>query len=272
MLPDPVGPPRPFPRSEGRSVFGTIAPIYATARPDYPDRVFEVLRTRCGLGPSSRVVDVGAGSGQATRRLLEAGADVVAVEPSPALADELRAELGAASRSQVVVMTVEEVELSPSSFDLATAATSYHWLDPDLALPKIGRILRPGGWVALWWNLFGDPEEPDRFHDATEPILRDLAPSPSEGVDGVPFGLDVAARTAELTRHGFAEIRQEALRWVLILDPSQTRLLYATFSNIARLPATQREPLLDEIERVAAVEFGGRVERRMVTPLYTAHT
>ena len=52
----------------------------------------------------------------------------------------------------------EEVELAPRSFHLVAAATSFHWLDPDQALPKIAMILRPGGWVALWWNVFGDPK------------------------------------------------------------------------------------------------------------------
>ena len=74
MVTDRPGPGQPFARDEGRSVFGTVASIYAPGRPDYPERVFEILRDRCGLGPSRRVVDIGAGTGQATQRLLEAGA------------------------------------------------------------------------------------------------------------------------------------------------------------------------------------------------------
>ena len=166
----------------------------------------------------------------------------------------------------------EDAALPAASFDLVTAATSYHWLDPDLALPKIVRILRPRGWLALWWNVFGDPDEPDPFHDATEPILRDLAPSPFEGTTGISFGLDVAARIAELARHGFEDIEHEAIRWTLTLDAAATRRLYSTFSNIARLPDARRERILDAVERVADVEFVGHVERRMVTPVYTARS
>ncbi len=112
---------------------------------------------------------------------------------------------------------------------------------------------------------------PDPFHDATEPLLRDLEPSPGTGAGGSDFALDVAARTAELETHGFQDVEHEALRWTLRLDAAQTRRLYATYSNIARLPDAQRETILDELERIAEAEFGGRVERQMITSIYTAH-
>ena len=209
-------------------MFGPVATSYEDARPDYPDRVFEVLRERCGLGPSTRVVDIGAGSGKATRRLLEAGAHVRRrsnrVRP---LAEELRARFSTVPRLDIVGAPFEDAHLSPSSFDLVVAATAFHWLDPGPTLPKIVSILRPGGWLALWWNVFGDPDLPDPFHDATEQILNDLEPSPSEGRDGLPFALDVSARTSELEGSGFQNVEYEALRWTLTLDSSQTRRLYA---------------------------------------------
>ena len=166
----------------------------------------------------------------------------------------------------------EDAHLSPSSFDLVVAATAFHWLDPGPTLPKIVSILRPGGWLALWWNVFGDPGLPDPFHDATEQILNDLEPSPSEGPTHCLSPLTSSADGSELEGSGFQSIAYEALRWTLTLGSSQTRRLYGTYSNIARLPTARREAILDGIERVAAVEFGGRVERQMVTPIYTART
>jgi SAM-dependent methyltransferase len=252
-------------------VFGSTAAIYAEARPEYPQRVYDILRDRCHLGTNSRVVEIGAGPGLATKRLLEACASVVAVEPSEALAAQLSARMGIAAGLEVVVSAFEDAELVPSSFDLVVAATSFHWLDPEQALPKIAAILQPGGWLAIWWNSFGDPDVPDPFHDATEPLLRDLEPSPGTGAGGSDFALDVAARTAELETHGFRDVEHEAMRWTLRLDAAQTRRLYATYSNIARLPDAQREAILDELERIAEAEFGGRVERQMITSIYTAH-
>ncbi len=270
-MPSDTGAPGPtFGRDEGRHVFGTVAAAYLAARPDYPDRVFEVLRDRCGLGPSSRVLEIGAGSGQATRRLAASAAFVVAVEPSEAVVQQLRARLGTAPRVEIAVAAFEDVELAPSSFDLVAVATAFHWLDPERSLPKIAAVLRPGGWIALWWNTFGDPDLPDPFHDATEPLLRNNAQGPWAGPGRLEYGLDVDARVRELADRGFRDVEHEAVHWTLELDAVRTRQLYSTFSNIARLPVAEREPMLDEIERIAREAFGGRVEWQMVTPIYTA--
>jgi SAM-dependent methyltransferase len=260
----------PFPRAEGRDLFGRVAETYAAARPGYPQRVYDILRERCDLGPASRVIEIGAGSGQATKRLVEAGAHVVAVEPSAALAELLSGAIRFPERLQVVVAAFEDVTLPAASFDIAAVATAFHWLDGDRALLQIASILRPGGWLALWWNVFGDPAGADPFHDATEPLLRDLVPSPSAGTRGVPFALDVPARTSDLARSGLQDIESEVIAWTLVLDAGETRRLYATYSNIARVPGSERERILDEVERIAADVFGGRVERRMLTPVYTA--
>jgi SAM-dependent methyltransferase len=259
-----------FDRVEGREAFGSAAAIYADARPGYPDRVYAVLRDRCGLGPASRVLEIGAGPGLATTRLADTAAVVVAIEPNAALADVLRARTATRPGVEIVIAPFEEVDVPRSAFDLVAVATAFHWLDPDIALPKIASTLRPGGWLALWWNVFGDPEVPDPFHEATEPVLRDLERGPGFG-RADDYALDVAARTTELSASGFDDVEHEEVRWTLHLDAAQTRRLYATYSNIARLPADQREAILDAIERIAREEFGGRVERRMVTPIYTAH-
>ena len=94
---------------------------------------------------SSRVLEIGAGTGLATKRLAGSAARVVAVEPSQALVEQLRANMGTVGVLEVVVAPFEDVVLSPGSFDLVVAATAFHWLDPEVALPKIGSVLRPGG-------------------------------------------------------------------------------------------------------------------------------
>jgi SAM-dependent methyltransferase len=259
-------------RIEGRSIFGTVASVYAAARPEHPDRVYEVLRSRCGLGPSAHVLEIGAGSGQATRRLIESGASVVALEPSQALARELAARIvDGRERLEIVVEAFEDAPLPGGSFDLAVAASAFHWVDQSIGLAKSADVLRPGGWLALWWSIFGDPEAPDPFRDATDPLLRDLAQGPSAGERGVPFALDAEARITDIEEVGqFADIEHETVRWVLELDPPAVRRLYSTFSPIARLPERRRTEILDSLARIAADQFAGRVKRRMVTPIYTA--
>ena len=258
----------PFDAREGRNVFDAVAGTYDAGRPAYPQRVFDILGTRCGLEATTRVLEIGAGSGQATRRLLEAGAAVVAVEPSEALAAEMRRQL-ASSRLEVVVSPFEDANLPKSSFDLAVSATAFHWVDVHRGLDIVHRTLRHGGWIALWWNVFGDPELPDPFHDATQSLLSGLAQSSAES-GTIPFALDVTARRGELEQHGFLDVVVEVIAWDLLLTAEQTKRLYATYSNLLRLPPDEREPILSGIERIARDAFDNRVVRRMLTPVYTA--
>ena len=245
-----------------------MARTYDAGRPAYPPQVFGILVTRCDLGVTTRVLEIGAGSGQATRRLLEAGAAVVAVEPGEALAAEMRRQL-VSPRLDVVVCSLEDAKLPESSFDLAVSATAFHWLDVHRGLDIVHRTLRNDGWIALWWNVFGDPEMPDPFHDATQSLLSGLTPSPAVGGE-IPFALDVTARRRELEQHGFLDVVVEVIAWDLILTAKQTGRLYATYSNLLRLPPDERERILNGIEQIARDDFDNRVVRKMLTPVYTA--
>lgn len=262
-------PPDAIPRRDGRRLFGVDAARYDVARPDYPDALYELLAERCGLGPGARTLEVGAGSGLATRRLVERGANpIVAVEPDPTLAERLRATTPR-DRVDVRVVAFEEAILPDATFDLAVSATAFHWVEPSLGLAKVYRALRPGGAWAMWWNVFGDPAVPDPFHEATQHLLAALPTSPSHGAAArAPHALDRTARLAELAAAGFTALGDTTLRWTLTLDPAGVRALYGTFASINQQPAAVRERLLDALASVAADEFRGHVERRMLTPCY----
>jgi SAM-dependent methyltransferase len=252
----------------GRHAFGHDPGGYDAARPAYPEWVFDVLRDRCGLAPHAAVFEIGAGTGTATRRLLEQGADpLIAIEPDERMARFLRnSRLGKACA--VVVAPFEEAVLQESSFNLGVSATSFHWLNEEQALKKVARLLLPGGWWAMVWNVFGDADRADPFHEATKSVLEGPL-SPSAGNGEVPFALDAGARIGALERAGeFDCIEQRCSAWTLTLDEEQTVAIYATFSNVNLLP--NREAVLDELRRIAVEEFGGRVQRNMVTSLYVA--
>jgi SAM-dependent methyltransferase len=261
-------------RTEGQRAFGNNPAGYAQARPDYPPQVYDILRDRCGLRPGVRTFEIGPGTGVATRHLLQRGATpLVAVEPDERLAGFLTSTLGqSASGLEVKITTFEEAELPSGWFDLGTAATTLHWLDEEATLRKVARLLQSGGWWAAWWNVFGDPSQRDEFHEATNSLLAPLDRSPSASSDGrPPFALDVDRRIAQLRAVGaFANITSDLIRWTASLDTVQVTRLYATFPSISRLHPAEQQRLLEELGRIADDAFGGRVERPMVTPLYTA--
>jgi SAM-dependent methyltransferase len=256
-------------RAEARRLYGMDPEGYEAGRPEYPERIYEVLVERCGVKPGTAVVEIGAGTGRVTRRLVALGARVVAVEPDSVLAAGL-AQATADGTVQVVGTSFEQARLAEGAFDVAVAATSFHWVDQDLGMPKLGRVLRPGGWAALWWTVFGDPDRADPFRDATKDLLAETR-GPPGGPDRPQFELDVAERTSDLgSRAGLVGAGAELIRWTARLDPPQVRRLYGSMIAILRRPEAERRRLLDGLVAIATDEFGGVVERPFVTAIYTA--
>lgn len=257
-------------RTEGRRVFGLDPAAYDAARPGHPAHVYEVLVERCGLEAGTSVLEVGPGTGQATRRLVLLGADpLVALEPNAALAAYLDDSLGA--RVDLWVTVLEDAELPSARFGLAVAASSFHWVEEELGLAKLFDAVRPGGWVALWWTLFGEGDKPDAFITATSPLLDNLQASPTHGAEGRPaHALDAEARLGALLAAGFEDGSHEIVRWEASWDTQGIRALYGTFSPIARLDETRRTEILDGVAGIAERDFGGHVDRILVTSLYTA--
>ncbi|MBV9157417.1 MAG: class I SAM-dependent methyltransferase [Acidobacteriaceae bacterium] len=255
-------------REFGRQAFWVDPAGYHAARPAYPEWVLDVLCERCSLARNTATFEIGAGTGKATRRLLELGAcPLVAVEPDDRLASFLRETVHSEALT-VIISTFEKAVLREASFDFGLSATAFHWLNEDLALAKVAKLLRPGGWWAMVWNTFRDPHRPDAFHESTKMLL-DSPPGPMAAAGEMPFAIDAEARLAALERtHAFDTVEHRTSPWSLVLDPDQTVALYATYSNINIRP--DREAVLTELGRIARDEFRGRVTRNMVTSLYIA--
>ena len=206
--------------------FEAHAQSYAGARPPYPPALWRSVRDLGVLQPGKHALDLGAGTGQATGPLLAAGLRVTAVEPGPQLAAQLRASHPAAT---VLVARAEDVDLPTSCFDVAVAATSIHWMDLDVVLPKIHRSLVPGGRFLVWRNVFGDPSAPPTpFRERVREIVRARDAPPRSGVDPE----DVTAASTALTETGlFTASDVLTFRWSLELDDDHVRRLFTTFSD-----------------------------------------
>ncbi|GIF45938.1 trans-aconitate methyltransferase [Asanoa ferruginea] len=250
-------------RGQRRMSFNAAAETYRRGRPPYPEAVFDLLVSRCGLRPGTRVLEIGAGTGLATGPLLARGADVVAVEPGANLAEILAATHPAA---EVVISDFETAELT-GSFDLAVAATSLHWVDPVAAIAKLGDLVRPGGWLAAWWTDFGDVNRPTTFRDRLDDVYHDLLPGGPGYRDSRPYMLDTERWRGVLTAGGwFGDVSVDVIEWEQTLTPEAARELWSTFPNIAELSPADHEQFLS---RLAGL-IDGEVADPRLTAVYTA--
>jgi SAM-dependent methyltransferase len=131
--------------------FGADAGRYDRARPTYPaDLVDRII----AASPGRDVLDVGCGTGISARLFQAAGCRVLGVDPDPRMA-----ELAREGGTEAEVAKFEEWDPAGRTFDAVIAAQAWHWVDPVAGAAKAAAVLRPGGRLAVFWNVFGPPED-----------------------------------------------------------------------------------------------------------------
>ena len=252
---------------EQRLVFGEDAERYDRARPSYPDALIDQLVAWVGAG--ARVVDVGCGTGKATRLLADRGMRGVGVEAHPAMAAVARRNLAGWPEWRVDEGGFEQWEPRPGDTpaDLVACAQAWHWIDPAVRLHKAHALLRPGGWLALWWNA-DEPDDDSPVRRAINEVYARLEPGmgvlptcgnlPRPGPDDpIPDGL------------GFGPSVDRVFPWTQTYTTDEWLDLLQTHSNHRLLPPERLAPLL---EAVAAVidAHGGTYAARYRCTLWAA--
>jgi SAM-dependent methyltransferase len=152
---------------ERSRLFDRQAEAYDRFRPTYPDAVIDEL-----LGPVPAgldVLDVGCGTGIATRQIAQRGAKVLGVELAPRMAEVARGH-----GVDVEIAAFEGWDAAGRTFDRVTSAQAWHWLDLPVATAKAATVLRPGGRLCLIWNAGC---QPDDLADALEEVYASVVPS-----------------------------------------------------------------------------------------------
>lgn len=137
-------------RKERSLSFGSQAAAYERGRPSYPPEAVNWLLAPEAGSPVRDVLDLGAGTGKLTSRLVERDLNVVAVDPITELLDVLRTTL---PDTPALLGTAEQIPLPDESVDAVLVAQAWHWFDPQRAVAEVARVLRPGGRLGLLWNV-----------------------------------------------------------------------------------------------------------------------
>jgi ubiquinone/menaquinone biosynthesis C-methylase UbiE len=160
----------PIPFTDATTRFSTKAEVYARARPRYPRTVVTFLEEQGVLRPDSMIADIGVGTGLSAEPFLEAGYQVIGVEPNERMRLEGDAYLKKYSRYRSVIGTAEATTLADASVEVAIAAQAFHWFDIESTRAEMQRILKPGGWFVAMWNHRNHQSSP--VQEQYETILR----------------------------------------------------------------------------------------------------
>jgi SAM-dependent methyltransferase len=256
------------------SVFNEVADLYDRIRPGYPPELFADLVTSTGLGTTSAVVEVGCGTGQATRSLATLADSVTAVEPGAQMAAVARRNLAAARNVAIETSAFEEWDDAGRRFDALVAASSWHWVDPAVGWRRARDVLRPGGWIALLGNVVvrraGEPEvyaETADLHERYAPGDPDWGHPPLEDeARSAHQGWGTIADPGDLFGPPVVSW-YPAVQW---LDGSGFADLLRSASIYRKLDVATREPLLDAIAERIRTRMGNRAPRRYLSVLSVA--
>ncbi|HEV3158216.1 MAG TPA: class I SAM-dependent methyltransferase [Candidatus Baltobacteraceae bacterium] len=149
-----------------RLAFDSVATSYDSSRPAMSDKVVSDLMTHANLRSGSRVLEVGAGTGQLTIALLDRGLQVTALEPGDALRERLIEKTKGHNNVVVRPDLFEEYSNENNAFDAIVSANAWHWVDPSVGYSRAANLLRPRGALGVIWNfpLLSDQMLRDRLN------------------------------------------------------------------------------------------------------------
>ncbi len=237
-------------RRQWAESFGSDAERYDRARPRYPDALIE--RIVAG-SPGRDVLDVGCGTGIASRQFLAADCTVLGVDVDARMAD-----LARASGLEVEVAAFEDWDPGGRIFDVVAAAQTWHWIDPVAGAANAARALRPDGRLAVFWNI-GQP--PPGVAEAFGAVYRRVMPDLKYLHGGGRSPLDAYSTGFTLAADGireagaFGEPEQWRFDWERSYRPEEWLDQVVTHGDHSQFPAAKLEEILAGI--ATAIDAAG---------------
>jgi len=236
--------------------YAAAADAYERGRPSYPLEAVAWLARTMRLHSGTTLLELGAGTGKLTAQLVPLRTRLVAIEP----VDAMRTRLATAVPTAVPLGgTAEALPLGDATVDAAVAAQAFHWFDHDAALVELARVLRPGGRLALAWNV--RDRSVDWSRRLTEIVDRVAGDAPRHGT--APW------RAAFERTDRFDSVDDASFPNPVTVTPEQLLDRVASISFVAAAGPRERDAVLDDVRGLLAThpDLAGR--ERILFPYRT---
>lgn len=248
-----------------RLVFGEVAELYERARPSYPAALIDDL---VGWAqPGARALEIGAGTGKATRLLAARGVSVLGIEPSAEMAAYARAATEPLGNVELIESDFERWQPGGVTFPLAYAAQAWHWVDQESGYAHARAALMPGGHLVAFWNrpAWGDTELRRALSDVYRTTVPELAPDgPMHPDNESVSGADASWARAVAATDGLTDPSRRVYEWSVDYAAAEYVGLLGTLSDVRLLDKARRQALLQAV--------GETIERhgdRLTMPMAT---
>ncbi|WP_311245014.1 class I SAM-dependent methyltransferase [Microbacterium sp. WCS2018Hpa-23] len=228
--------------------FERIGADYDRYRPGFPQASADLIVPT----PVRAALDLGAGTGKFTELLEGRAEHVIAVEPSSAMLDVLRAKLPTAEAMQG---SAEQIPVGDGGVDVVTVAQAFHWFDREAACAEIARVLVAGGALGLVWNHSDPASTWDRAaHRIAHPAVAEEDGTTSSAADELP---------------GFVHVRQEQIRWTERIRREDYLKRWSTVSSFLVADDDERARMLAAIEAILDADSDTRGREEFDLPIVT---
>ena len=192
------------------------------ARPDYPDTLIEDVLGFSQFPANGKILEIGCGTGIATKMFSEKGCRIVGLEPAPEMAALARKRIKRFARVNIIEKKFEEWNPGDERFDLVVSAQAFHWVRPEIGYRKAALLLKPSGKLALFWNL-RRPFEADLENEIGRIYQNYFTGQPWFSTASQSLKASILQRTASIEASGFfGQVSLKQYRW----EKKYTRLEY----------------------------------------------
>ena len=256
------------PENPLRHTFNEVALLYNEIRPRYPDELFSTLIEVTHLKKNSTLLEIGPGTGQATKPLALKGFNIIAIEPGASLVEVMRQQLYDYKNIQIINGTFEEAVLPPESFDLVFAATSFHWIEPAVKFPKSHAVLKNKGHLAIIHTNHISDEKGDVFFNASQAIFDRYGFTDKHRKPGLPKNEELIAR--DLDEHLFKLVHFQLFPVTITYSARQFVQLLNTYSNHLSAAKEVQHEFYEAIEKLIHHSFQGKIDKHFSMSLTIA--
>ena len=233
-----------------KNTFNTASTLYEDVRPGYPEELIQDVLDISGLSNHSRILEVGCGTGQATRPFAERGYELVCLDIGADLIAVAQEKLKAFPKVSFVRKAFEEWE-SDGKFDLIISATAFHWVDPKVRYLKASEALKSNGFLAVFSNQHvrkdeGFFAESQSLYDKYYPPLTTNRPTHTTSFPGV---------------EAFQDPIKRVYPWTQTYSSEQYIKLLGTYSGHIALPDKNRHLLFEGITNLIETKYDGRITK-----------
>jgi len=250
-----------------RTTFNEYPEQYNLFRPTYPDRLFDALVTTANITNTSKLLEIGPGTGQATKPLAQLGADITGIELGAELAEKARTELQQYPNVRITTGSFEAAALPDSSYDLIFSATAFHWIEDEDKFLKAARLLKPEGWLAIIHTEHVSDDNGDEFYQASQSIYSKYWPSNTAPLS--PPSMD-QLRAPYIDEQLFELKSFTVFPETLVYSAAEYAGLLSTYSPTIALPPDKRQGFLADIASLITERFGNRLEKQFAFTLAIA--